>query len=660
MFNRIIAFSVLLSIAFGSAAQDIPVRQETTFSGTVDIVEYASPGKIPVEDFFRNPLKTSFKISPDGKSLSYMAPFESRMNIFVQPVDGGESVRITSVVDRDIADYFWANNSRLAFLKDDGGDENFALYSVSVTGGDVLPLTKFPGARTEMIDELENDDEHVLVAINKRDATIFDAYKLNVNTGALEMIEKNPGHVSAWITDHTGRIALATGTDGVNTSILVQPKEDLWAPVVTSNFKDNLTPLFFTFDNKQVYCSSNKDRDKSAIVILDIQDGKEAKVIYENNEVDVDNLYYSHKRKVLTAASYVTDRRGRKFFDAQTEKMFAVIQSKAPAGHEITVVSSDKDEKKFIVRTYSDRSRGGFYLFDNETQSLTLLENLSSWLKEDLLCDTKPIKITTRDGLTVHGYLTLPKGASVGLPVIVNPHGGPWARDEWGFNSEVQFLASRGYAVLQLNFRGSTGYGRKFWMEGFKQWGQSMQNDITDGVNYLIKQGIANPNRIGIYGGSYGGYATLSGLAFSPKVYACGVDYVGVSNLITFMQTIPPYWKPYLEMMYEMVGDPEKDKAMLEAASPALHADKIVAPLLIAQGAKDPRVNQAESDQMVKALRDRGVTVEYIVEPEEGHGFHNEENRFKFYRAMETFLDQNLNKPEQMKYLPPVTDGTKK
>ena len=274
---------------------------------------------------------------------------------------------------------------------------------------------------------------------------------------------------------------------------------------------------------------------------------------------------------------------------------------------------------------------------------MTLLADVSPWLAEEQLAQMRPIEYRARDGLPIHGYLTLPAGTAPKiLPVVVNVHGGPWARDAWGFNPEVQFLANRGYAVLQVNFRGSTGYGRAFWEASFREWGRRMQDDITDGVQWLIDQGIADPRRVAIYGGSYGGYATLAGLAFTPDLYAAGVDYVGVSNLLTFMKTIPPYWKPYLAMLQEMVGDLEADQAMLTAASPVFSADRIKAPLLIAQGAKDPRVVKSESDQMVEAMRQRGVEVEYIVKDNEGHGFRNEENRFEFYEAMERFLAQHL------------------
>jgi len=268
---------------------------------------------------------------------------------------------------------------------------------------------------------------------------------------------------------------------------------------------------------------------------------------------------------------------------------------------------------------------------------------VSPWLDENELAPMKPIQYTSRDGMTIPGYLTLPVGAKhENLPVVVNPHGGPWARDGWGFNPEVQFLANRGYAVLQMNFRGSTGYGKEFWQASFKQWGRTMQDDITDGVEWLKEQGIADPSRIGIYGGSYGGYATLAGVTFTPELYACGVDYVGVSNIFTWMAAIPEYWKPYREMLYEMVGHPENDKELLESVSPFFHVDRIQVPMLVAQGANDPRVPKAESDQIVEQLRARGVEVEYMVKDNEGHGFANEENRFDFYRAMESFLGQHL------------------
>jgi len=420
-------------------------------------------------------------------------------------------------------------------------------------------------------------------------------------------------------------------------------ESDPFKVVKTTSFKETLSPLFFTFDNKNVYAISNIGRDKAAIIKYDIANDKELELIFEHPEVDVDGLNYSEKRKVLTSISYTTWKRQIKFLDEETEKIYKKFETFIGPKYEIVIVNADREETKFIARTYSDKSLGAYYLYDKQSDVVTKLADISPWLNEEELADMKPIQYTTRDGLTIHGYLTLPKGIEPkNLPVVVNPHGGPWARDRWGFNPEVQFLANRGFAVLQVNFRGSTGYGRKFWELSFKQWGKKMQDDITDGVYWLINEGIANPKRIAIYGGSYGGYATLAGITFTPDLYAAAVDYVGVSNLFTFMNTIPPYWKPMLEMLYEMVGDPKKDSTLLYEASPVFHVDKIKAPLFVAQGKNDPRVNINESDQIVNALKQKGVYVEYMVKENEGHGFRNEENRFDFYEAMEKFLKKHL------------------
>ena len=331
------------------------------------------------------------------------------------------------------------------------------------------------------------------------------------------------------------------------------------------------------------------------------------------------------------------------FLDEITRQRYERLQSELGEEKEIVLIDNNKDEDVFLVRTYSDKSLGAHYIFDTKKDEIKKLSDVSPWLDENEMAEMKPIQYTTRDGMTIHGYLTLPKDVPAeNLPVVVNPHGGPWARDTWGFNPEVQFLANRGFAVLQVNFRGSTGFGKEFWQSSFKQWGLKMQDDITDGVLWLIDEGIADHKRIGIYGGSYGGYATLAGLTFTPDLYAAGVDYVGVSNLFTFLETIPPYWEPMKEMLYEMVGNPKSDSIQFVATSPVFHADKIIAPLFIAQGKNDPRVKISESDQMVEAMRKRGIEVEYMVKDNEGHGFSNEENKFDFYEALEKFLKRHL------------------
>lgn len=598
---------------------------------------------ISLEDFFKNPEKTSFELSPDGEYLAFLSPWKNRLNIMVQKIGESETTRVTSAEERDIAGYFWANSNRLVFLQDQGGDENFRLYAVDRDGKNLKELTPFEKVRVRIIDDLEDNENEMIIGMNHRNKEIFDAYRLNINTGELAMIAENPGNISGWLTDNEGKLRAAVTTDGVNTSILYRKTEkDAFKTILTTNFKETISPLFFTFDNQFVYAVSNIGRDKDSVVIFDIENGKIKETVYENNDVDVSNLLRSKKRKVITGVSFFREKREYVFFDEIRKNLQETLEKKLP-GYEVALAGLNKAEDKALIRTYSDKSRGAYYFYDLNQDKLVKLSEISPWLDENQLSDMKPVEYRSRDGLVIKGYLTLPKGMkSENLPVVINPHGGPWARDYWGFDPEVQFLANRGYAVLQMNFRGSTGYGRKFWELGFKQWGKTMQDDITDGVNWLIAQKIADPKRIAIYGGSYGGYAVLAGLAFTPDLYACGVDYVGVSNIFTLLETLPPYWELGRKMMYEMIGDPEKDKELLKAVSPVFHVDKMKAPLFVAQGANDPRVKKSESDQIVEALKKRGIDVPYMVKDNEGHGFHNEENRFDFYREMEKFLSKHL------------------
>ena len=603
-----------------------------------------TPKPIPVRDFFRNPERSGFALSQNGKFLSWLEPYRNRLNVYVRPLAGGRARRVTAETARDLAGYFWKGD-RILYEKDFGGDENFHLVSVGLDGKDLKDLTPGEKLTAQVVDQLPDDDRHLLVSHNRRDPQVLDVFRIDVKTGEERLVARNPGNITGWLTDHAGQLRVAIATDGVDSSVLYRDKEtDPFRTLLTTSFKETVAPLFFTFDNQRLFVASNRGRDRTAIFEFDPVTAKEGKLLFEHPEVDVDELGYSRKRKVLTSVRFTTWKDQRVILDPQTQAMFKTVEAQLP-GYEVDFSASDQAEDKFIVVSYNDRTQGKRYLFDLATGKLTFLAEIAPWLKEGDLAEMKPVSYTSRDGLTIHGYLTLPKGVPPKLlPVVVNPHGGPWARDSWGYNPEVQFLANRGYAVFQPNFRGSTGYGRSFWEASFKQWGNTMQNDVTDGVQWLIGQGIADPRRVAIYGGSYGGYCTLAGITFTPDLYAAAVDYVGVSNLFTFMTTIPPYWKPFLAMMYEMVGNPEQDKAMLTAFSPVFHVDRIRTPLFIAQGANDPRVNQAESDQMVAALKKRGVAVEYMVKADEGHGFQNEENRLEFYEAMETFLALHLKR----------------
>lgn len=608
----------------------------------------AAVRRIPLEDFFRNSQEAAFQISPNGRYLSYMAPYADRMNVFVRPVEGGEARRLTDETERSVAGYMWADDERLLYMKDTAGDENYQLYGVGIDGTGRRAYTAFPGVRTSIIDDLEEIPGQVLIGLNRRNSEVFDPYRLDLATGELTQLAENPGNWQGWVTDHDGRLRAVTAiVDGVNTQILYRDtEEEDFRPVLTTNFKEMVNFMEFTPDNRDVYAATNLGRDKVALVRMDPCTCTELELLYEDDTYDIASISYSRKRRKLLSV-YCTGHKEpvRHYFDDDERELRRRLKAHFP-GYRFGVADTDKAEEHYLIYVGNDRTRGAYHFYDAATDTATKIADIAPWLREEDMVEMHPVRYTTRDGLDIEAYLSLPKGFDMDtarqLPVVVNPHGGPWARDTWGYSSEVQFLCNRGYAVFQMNFRGSTGYGRRFLEASYKQWGLKMQDDITDGVRWLIGRGIADSARIAIYGGSYGGYATLAGLAFTPELYACGVDYVGVSNLFTFMKTIPPYWRPMLEMMYEQVGHPERDHDQLAATSPALHADCIRVPLLIAQGANDPRVNKAESDQMVAALLARGIDVEYMVKDNEGHGFHNQENRFDFYRAMERFLARHV------------------
>lgn len=599
--------------------------------------------EISVEDFMKNPGNFGYELSPDGNYITFSSAWENRANVFVKKMnDDSEPVRVSNSKDRDVAGFYWKDNN-LLYVKDKGGDENFHIYSTTFNGSEEKDLTPYPNVTVGILSGLQGVKDEILIMMNKEDATVFDVYKLNVKTGETTHVAKNPGNITSWLADRNGNVRIAVASDGVEGTILYRDSEkDEFKPFIEMEVGDEVMPLAFSKDNQYIYATSNKGRDKVEVVKYDLKGNEE--VIMSNDQVDVSGVLYSAEHDKLLYGAYITDKPHYQFFDENFEKLFRKIQSKLNVHEsELGINDYNKEMTKFIVSVSSDTVYGKYYYYDSTTDELTELATLSPWLNPNELAEMHPISYKSRDGLTINGYLTLPKNKEAkDLPLIVNPHGGPWARDMWGFNPEVQLLANRGYAVLQVNFRSSTGYGKEFLQAGNKQWGLKIQDDITDGVQWAIDQGIADPDRIGIYGASFGGYATLAGITYTPDLYAAAVDYVGVSNIFTLLNTIPPYWETMRNMFYERVGHPEKDKELLTAVSPVFHADKIKTPLFVAQGANDPRVNKAESDQIVEALRARGVDVEYMLKDNEGHGFANEENRIEFYNAMVKFFDSHL------------------
>jgi len=600
--------------------------------------------RIPIENFFNVPIKTSYLVSPDGNYISYLKPDNNRIHIYVETLDGKTTTQLTCDSNRSISNYFWASNDEILYLKGNSEDKQPGLFAVKIDGNNKREFLSFPNTKIRLISSGPVRDGQVLVSMNKRDSTVFDAYRLNIQTGKLSLLLQNPGNITKWYSDAAGKLRMAIASDGVNETLLYRDKENQnFRAVLTNNFKTSISPIAFSVDNNCIYALSNKNRDKMALVELDCVSGNEHRVIYSNPQVDVSEAIYSVNKEKLIYAGFETWKKERYYLDDSFKATFKKLEKLLP-NTEIVLASSDSLEKKFIVRTYTDRNPGSFYMYTIEDNKLVKLSDVNSSLKVENMAEMKPISYKTRDGLKVNGYLTLPKGMpSENLPVVVMPHGGPDSRNSWGYNPEVQFLASRGYAVFQVNFRGSKGYGKDFWIAGFKQWGGKMQDDITDGVHWLISQKIADSSRIAIYGFSFGGFSALHGLMSIPQLYKCGASYSGFTNLFTYFKDIPPYLRPNLQMYYETIGNPETDADFFRAISPIFHTDKIKVPVLIAQGARDPRVNMNETNQFVKELKKKKVPVTYIFKEEEGHVFRNNENRLEFYKKLEIFLDQNLS-----------------
>ncbi|MFL5522773.1 MAG: alpha/beta fold hydrolase [Gemmatimonadaceae bacterium] len=634
----------------------------------------AQNGKLPPlidrELFFGNPEISGAQISPDGKYISFLKPYKDTRNIWVKAVAApwSSAKLITNDTKRPVTQYFWSRDGKyILFAQDQGGDENFNVYAVdpnaaAAAGSDVPParnLTAAKGVRAMIYDVPRNDPNTMYVGINDRDKSWHDLYKVNIATGDKTLMRQNTEHVAGWVFDNAGALRLAVRTTDKGDTEILRVDPTGFTQVYSCNVFETCSPLRFDKTNSKLYLETNKgDPDLTRLVLFDPATKTEQLVESDPlNRVDFGAANFSDVTNELVGTAYVDDRTRAYWKDPSWEKDYNFLKSKLP-GKEIGITSMTGNERQWMVVANSDREPGERWLFDRDSNKLTFLYKVFDKLPREALAEQKPISYQSADGLTVPAYLTLPVGVSPkNLPMVVYVHGGPWGRDTWGYSSIPQFLANRGYAVLQPNFRASTGYGKKFLNAGNNEWGQKMQDDISNGVRYLIAQGIADPKRVGIMGGSYGGYATLAGLAFTPDLYAAGVSIVGPSNLLTLLNSIPPYWESIRTIFNERMGNPNtaEGKAQLVRQSPLNSANKIKAPLLVIQGANDPRVNRAESEQIVVALRDRGFPVEYLLAPDEGHGFARPINNLVLFTAAEKFLAKHLGGRYQEGMTPAIT-----
>ena len=605
---------------------------------------------IPRQVLFGNPERISPRISPDGTRLAWIAPHEGVLNVWVAPADAEAGVDwaaatvVTDDADRGIRMFAWAHDGRhLLYLQDTGGDENWRLHDVDLETIQRRDLTPFEGVQTQLIAMERKFPTEVLIGLNRDQAELHDVYRLDLVTGELMKEVDNPGFIG-WVADAelVVRATAAPQPDGGLVLLVRDTGEGDWRPLLTIPAEDALTSdaIAFSEDGSSLLGTSSVGAETARLIRIDVASGA-TEVLAEDPQADVSDVRVQPDTREPQIVTLLKDRSEYLVLDPSVADDLEAIRALHP-GDPVFLGADDADSTWLIAFT-NDSGPIPYFAYDRATRKGHFLFESRPELSRYELAPMEPFSFTARDGLTVHGYATFPPGADrSGLATVINVHGGPWARDSWGFNPEAQWLANRGYLCVQVNYRGSTGYGKAFVNAGDREWGGKMQDDITDAVAYVTGQGWADPSRVAIYGGSYGGYAALAGATFTPDLFCCAVDIVGPSNLKTLIETIPPYWAPMIAQFHHRVGDPAKDADFLWSRSPLSRASSIRIPLLIAQGANDPRVKQAESEQIVAALRDAGIDYEYLLFPDEGHGFAKPENRLRFYAAAEQFLAGHL------------------
>ena len=602
-----------------------------------------NPPLIEREILFGNPEKISPDLSPDGKYLAYIAPDENNvLQVQLRTVGQADDRQLTADKKRGIRIFFWTySGEELIYLQDADGDENWHLFSVNIHSNQVRDLTPFQGVQAQPIAFDRNFPNEILVGMNIRDRSKHDVYRINLKNGAVEFDTDNPGNIVGWTVDAQFQVRAATATtaDGGSELLFRETADKSWESLRSWGPDEEGGAVMFSENGKILYIMGNHDANAERLIALDLETKQETDLA-SDPEYDVGGIVVHPTKREIQAVSFYKDKQEWQILDQSIAEDFEELGKFRPG--EFSITSRNLADTTWLVAYMTDDGPVYYYAFDRASKTCTFLFSNQPKLEGLPLSSMEPISYTARDGLTIHGYLTKPVGVSTPVPTVLLVHGGPWGRDTWGYDSEAQWLANRGYAVLQINFRGSTGYGKAFLNAGNREWAAKMHDDLLDGVNWLVETGIAQPDKIAIMGGSYGGYAALVGLTFSPEVFACAVDIVGPSNLITLLQSIPPYWEPLKANMYHRVGNLETEPEFLKSISPLFFVDRIQKPLLIGQGANDPRVKQAESEQIVEAMQKAGKPVEYALYTDEGHGFARPENRLHFYAITEDFLAKYL------------------
>ncbi|VTR44382.1 Prolyl tripeptidyl peptidase precursor [Sphingobacterium thalpophilum] len=600
---------------------------------------------IPINHFFSTPEKSSFKISPDGRYIAYIGIDNHCKNIYIIDLQHQDSSKqLTYQNDINVKSFVWNSSSKISFLTEQSSQDSLRLYAVDIKTDKIWPLIKPVRARFRWVHATVSADGSFIAGINDRDSSLFDLYRIYLDGRPRELVLQNPGNMSSWIVSTDGQVRLAIANDSVQQSVLYRTSEkESFKEIVRCDVESSFTPLGYQ-DSAQsvIYALSNINRDKLALVSYDLSHQRELGELFSHKEVDMSPGGYFSEQNRLLFVNYTTSRQGRHFFDVATKKKYDQLAEQIE-GFEFQVLNTDVSGDRIIIKTYTDVNPGGIYFYDFRTKKLTKLADNNPDLKDKELSPNEFVTYKARDGQQITGYLTYPVHSNrKNLPMVVLPHDGPNGREVWGFDNEAQFLANRGYLVFQMNYRGSTGFGKKFWTAGFKEWGGKIQDDITDGVKWLIKEGIADGNRIAIVGKGFGGYSALHAACFNSDLYKCAASYSGYTNLFTYFRDIPPYFKSYVQKMYQIVGNPIREAELFKNISPVFHSDKVRIPVLLAQGGKDRFSSVTDANQFVQKLKNNHIPVQYFLKEDEDRTFKKDENVFGYYNELERFLAKYL------------------